>query len=108
MSWMRWVAAGLVAGAVSACDAKATDEECSAACENVTRLYLGAVDEQAASEELLTQMGEAGASMAKEMASMQLEYLRHECQRECKAKATRKQVDCLKAAKTTEQAGRCN
>jgi len=74
----------------------------------MTKLYLGAVDEKTASDEILKQMGAAGASMAKEMASMQLEYLRHECERECKAKATRKQTECLMAATTTEQALSCN
>lgn len=108
MGWKHWVMAGLFVGAASGCDAKATDAECSGACENVATLYLGAVDEKTASDETLKQMGAAGASMAKEMASMMLEYLRHECESRCKAQATRKQTDCLKGAKSTEEAGRCN
>lgn len=108
MGWKQRVGLTLFVAALAACDAKATDEDCTQACENMTRLYLQAVDEKTASEEILKQMGAAGASMAKEMASIQLEYLRHECERECKSKATRKQTECIKAATTTEEALRCN
>jgi hypothetical protein len=108
MSWKHLVLVGLFAGTAGACDAKATDAECTEACGNAASLYLGALDQKTASDETLKQMGEASASMAKEMASMMLEYLRHECETRCKAQATRKQTDCLKAAKSTEEAGRCN
>jgi hypothetical protein len=108
MGFKQWVAAALALGALSACDERAVEADCKEACENVTRLYLGAVDQQVASQETLKQMGESGAAMAKEMASMQLEFMRHECERECKAKASKRQATCLKEAKTPEEASACN
>ncbi len=98
----------LLATATAACDAKATPDECESACENVTKLYLGAVDKQAASDAVLTQMGATGAQMARDMATLQLEFLKKECSRECNAKATRKQTECLVTAKTPEDLNRCN
>lgn len=94
--------------AVGGCDAKATPEECESACKNVTDLYLGAVDKQAASDQVLQQMGATGAAMAKEMANLQLEFLKKECVKECNAKATRKQTACLIQAKSSEDINRCN
>lgn len=90
------------------CDAKATQEECDNACKNVTDLYLGAVDKQAATDAVLQQMGATGAQMAKEMAQLQLEFLKKECVKECYAKATRKQTECLINAKSSEDISRCN
>jgi len=93
---------------VTGCDAKATPDECEAACKNVTDLYLGAVDQQAASDQVLQQMGATGAAMAKEMANLQLEFLKKECVKECNAKATQKQTQCLINAKSSEDINRCN
>ncbi|MCC6625049.1 MAG: hypothetical protein IT385_27625 [Deltaproteobacteria bacterium] len=94
--------------AAGGCDAKATPDECEAACKNVTDLYLGAVDKQAQSDQVLQQMGATGAAMAKEMANLQLEFLKKECVKECNAKATRKQTDCLIKATSSEDINRCN
>ena len=94
--------------AVVGCDAKATPDECELACKNVTDLYLGAVDKQAASDQVLQQMGATGAAMAKEMANLQLEFLKKECVKECNAKATRKQTECLIKATSSEDINKCN
>lgn len=94
--------------AAAGCDAKATPEECDKACKNVTDLYLGAVDKQASSDAVLQQMGATGSAMAKEMAQLQLEFLKKECVKECNAKATRKQTECLISAKSSEDINRCN
>lgn len=95
-------------GAVAGCDAKATPEECDKACKNVTDLYLGEVAKQASNNTVLQQMGATGAAMAKEMAQLQLEFLKKECVKECYAKATRKQTECLVSAKSNEDINRCN
>ncbi len=108
MGWKQWIAAALGVVALEGCDERAVESDCKEACENVTRLYLGAVDQQVASQETLKSMGDAGAAMAKEMASMQIEFMRHECERECKTKASKRQATCLKDAKTPEEISACN
>jgi hypothetical protein len=108
MGWKHWIAAVVGVSALGGCDERAVETDCKFACENVTRLYLGAVDQQVASQETLKSMGESGAAMAKEMASMQLEFMRHECERECRTKASKRQATCLKEAKTPEELSACN
>ena len=92
---------------VSACEAMATEDECTKACEQVKGLYLGAVERESAKDEVLKGMGESGARMAEEMARLQLQYLQKECQKECNKRATQKQAQCLMAAKTTEALKDC-
>ncbi len=90
------------------CAAKATKADCAKACENVTRLYLGAVEQESRSQEVLQGMGEEGATMAREMATLQLDFLSQECERECVSKpATQEQAECLMNAKSTEDLNKC-
>ncbi|PIE19244.1 MAG: hypothetical protein CSA66_02635 [Proteobacteria bacterium] len=90
------------------CAAKATREDCAKACDNVTRLYLGAVERESRSDEVLEGMGEEGATMAREMATLQLDFLSQECQRECVSKpATAEQAECLMNAQTTDDLNKC-
>jgi|GEM_PF-2156285 len=97
----------LVAIAIGGCPAKATKDDCAKACDNVNRLYLGAVEQQSGSNDVLSKMGEAGAKMAKDMASLQLDFLRQECQQECLERATKDLTECLSNAKTPEDLEKC-
>lgn len=90
------------------CAAKASREDCAKACENVSKLYLGAVERESGSDEVLKAMGEAGSKMAREMASLQIDFLRQECEQECNERATRNLTDCLINARTSEDLERCN
>ena len=94
--------------AVSGCPAKATKDDCAKACDNVSKLYLGAVDRQSGSNDVLSKMGEAGAKMARDMAALQLDFLRQECEQECNERATRDLTECLSSAKTSEDLEKCN
>lgn len=98
----------IVALALGGCPAKATKDDCAQACENVSRLYLGAVDQQSGSDEVLKQMGEAGAKMAREMAALQLDFLKQECEQECNERATRDLTDCLIQAKSSADLEKCD
>ncbi|TNF32605.1 MAG: hypothetical protein EP329_09645 [Deltaproteobacteria bacterium] len=97
----------VIAFAVSGCPAKATRDDCAKACDNVNRLYLGAVEKQSGSNAVLSKMGEAGAKMAQDMASLQLDFLRQECEQECMERATRDLTECLSNAKSPEDLERC-
>lgn len=98
----------IAAIAVGGCPAKATKDDCTQACENVSKLYLGAVEQQSSSDEVLGKMGEAGAKMARDMAALQLDFLRQECEQECNERATRDLTECLSSAKTPEDLEKCN
>ncbi|MCA9516439.1 MAG: hypothetical protein KC635_15975 [Myxococcales bacterium] len=95
-------------GMTPGCAAKATKEDCAKACENLTTLYLGSVDREAERDEVLKAMGKTGSAMAREMAALQLDFLKEECERECNEKATVKQTDCLSQAQSSEDLSKCN
>jgi len=91
----------------SACATKATPDQCARACQNVAQIYMGVTDELSSSQEVLQQMGETGAAMAREMASHYLDFLQGECERECNDKGTSNFADCLIEARTTADLDRC-
>jgi len=97
----------LSVAALGACEAKATPEECDAACANLKGIFLGVVDKETTREETLKKMGTTGAELARETAALFVDFLTRECTRQCNARSTRKVAECLTAAKTPEDVNRC-
>ncbi len=93
--------------ALGACEAKATPEECDAACANLKGIFLGVVDKETTREDTLKKMGTTGAELARETAALFVDFLTRECTRQCNARSTRKVAECLTAAKTPEDVNRC-
>lgn len=93
--------------AFAGCEAKATQEECRSACDNLKTVILGVVEQETAREETMKKMGQTGAELARETASLFVDYLTRECERQCNARSTRKVAECLTAAKTPEDVNRC-
>ncbi|HRE90351.1 MAG TPA: hypothetical protein PK095_14560 [Myxococcota bacterium] len=89
------------------CEAKATQEECRSACDNLKTVILGVVEQETAREETMKKMGQTGAELARETASLFVDYLTRECERQCNARSTRKVAECLAAAKTPDDVNRC-
>lgn len=104
-----WLFAVVLAGGVwlSGCEAKATQEECNLACDNLKGVFLGVVDKETSAEETLKKMGPTGAELARETASLFVDYLTRECVRQCNARTTRKVAECLTTARTPEDVNRC-
>lgn len=93
--------------AFAGCEAKATQEECRSACDNLKTVILGVVEQETAREETMKKMGQTGAELARETASLFVDYLTRECERQCNARSTRKVAECLTAAKTPDDVNRC-
>ncbi len=103
--WLVTIAG--IALSISACDAKATADDCSNACNNVTKLFLGEVQRQTAESEELKEIGQSALDEAEAMAKIQLEFLQRECESECNAKASKKQTECMLAAKSNADLNSC-
>lgn len=102
-------AALLVTGAsISGCASKATEEECRAACENVGKVAMGDVNAQLESNPELKEAGESGKELAGNLAGQMAAGLQEECEEECRQKGTKKQAQCLAAAKTVADIKTCN
>jgi hypothetical protein len=97
----------LAAVGLIGCEAKATADECNNACDNLKGVFLGVVEKETSREETLTKMGPTGAELARETASLFVDYLTRECVRQCNARSTRKVAECLTAAKSPEDVNRC-
>lgn len=93
--------------ALAGCEAKATPDECRSACDNLKTVILGVVEKETAREETMKKMGPTGAELARETASLFVDYLTRECERQCNARSTRKVAECLTNAKTPEDVNRC-
>ncbi len=94
-------------GAPAGCAFKASDEECNAACSNVSKVSQGHVDKQIEETEDLAQSGEGGKEMARSMASAMIDAIKDECMKQCAEKGTRKQAACLAAAPTVDDLYKC-
>ncbi|MFT7578643.1 MAG: hypothetical protein ACI9MR_000301 [Myxococcota bacterium] len=101
--------AALVAilGVGAGCEAKATPEECAAACKQVETVFLGSVDKKLAEAGAVTKLGESGAQMADDLAQQMLKYLRTDCESRCNSLANQSQVECLKGVKTPDDLKKC-
>lgn len=95
------------AGGLAACEAKATPEECESACANLKSVFLGVVERETAKEDAQKKMGATGVELARETASLFVEFLTRECTRQCNARSTRKVTECLRAAKSEDDIKRC-
>jgi len=92
---------------LAGCEAKATPEECESACANLKSVFLGVVERETAKEDAQKKMGTTGAELARETASLFVEFLTRECTRQCNARSTRKVTECLRAAKSEDDIKRC-
>ncbi len=102
-------AALLVTGSTFAgCASKASEEECRAACENVGKVAVGEVNTQLQTDPELKEAGEGGKELAGNLASQMAAGLQEECEEECRQKGTKKQAQCLAAAKTVADIKTCN
>ena len=90
---------------VQACDFKASEEECKAACENVARVGRAEVEQKIAETKDLADSGEG--RMARSMASAMVDAIKDECAKQCKEKGTRKLTECLQSSQSVEQINRC-
>ena len=88
-----------------ACDFKASDEECSAACENVAKVGHAEVEQKIAETKDLADSGEG--RMARSMASAMVDAIKDECMKQCREKGTRKLTECLQSSGSVEQINRC-
>lgn len=96
-----------VVAATTGCAFKATDEECSQACENIARVSLEEVDRQIDEAEDLAQSGEGGKAMARNMAGAMVDAIKDECSKQCSEKGTRKQAECLARVNTAAELESC-
>lgn len=101
------VALGFAGLGLTACTSMATPEGCERACTNVQEIFLGVVDEETSRENVLAEMGDTGAELARETASHFLKFLKSDCERQCNARATEKTVNCLSQAKSVQDLNRC-
>jgi len=90
---------------LQACDFKASEEECSAACENVAKVGHAEVERKIAETKDLADSGEG--RMARSMASAFVDTIRDECHKQCTEKGTRKLTECLSSSQSVEQINRC-
>ena len=89
----------------AACDFKASEEECAAACDNVAKVGHAGVEQKIAETKDLADSGEG--RMARSMASAMVDAIKNECLKQCKDKGTRKLTECLVESQSVEQINRC-
>ena len=90
---------------LQACDFKASEQECAAACENVAKVGHTEVEQKIAETKDLADSGEG--RMARSMASAMVDAIKDECAKQCKEKGTRKLTECLQSSQSVEQINRC-
>ena len=89
------------------CAFKASEAECSDACENIAKVSQEEVEQQIAQADDLAQAGEGGKTMARNMASAMIDAIRDECTKQCIEKGTRKQAECLSSVAAASDLEKC-
>lgn len=91
----------------SGCAFKATEVECTDACENIAKVSQDEVEQQIAKADDLAQAGEGGKTMARNMATAMIDAIRDECTKQCIEKGTRKQAECLSSVTAASELEKC-
>ena len=97
----------LLAALATGCASKATEDDCTLACQNVAKVALGEIDKQMEGDTELKDAGEAGKEMARTMAKTMMDGIQSECLKECKEKGTKAQAECLGKASSMHELEAC-